>query len=53
MHCASCELLIEKRLLKEPGVKAVDALLGNGTLRIEYAGRLPIVNDLNKWFKSD
>lgn len=53
MHCASCELLIEKRLLKEHGVKAVDASLGNGTIRIEYDGRLPRVKDLNKWFKSD
>lgn len=53
MHCASCELLIEKRLLKEFGVKAVEASLGSGTLRIEYDGPLPRVEDLNKWFKSD
>ncbi len=53
MHCASCELLIEKRLLKEPGVKAVDASLGNGTLRIESDGRMPRVKDLNKWFEKD
>ncbi len=53
MHCASCELLIEKRLLKESGVKAVDASLGNGTLRIESDGRMPRVKDLNKWFQKD
>jgi len=53
MHCASCELFVEKRLLNEPGVKAVDASLGNGTLRIEYDGHAPRVKDLNKWFKSD
>lgn len=27
MHCASCELLIEKKLLKQEGVKSVDASL--------------------------
>ena len=53
MHCGSCELLIEKRLLKENGVKAVDASFGNSTLRIEYDGRVPHVKDLNNWFRSD
>ncbi len=53
MHCASCELLIEKRILKESGVKAVDASLGNGTLRIEYEGSTPRLKDLNTWFKDD
>ncbi|MFH1287046.1 MAG: sulfite exporter TauE/SafE family protein [Candidatus Magasanikbacteria bacterium] len=53
MHCASCELLIEKRVLKEEGVKVVDASLGNGTLRIESDGRVPKVKDLNAWFKND
>lgn len=53
MHCASCELLIEKRVLKEHGVKAVDASISNSTLRVEYEGREPRVKDLNKWFKKD
>lgn len=29
MHCASCELLIEKKLLKQVGVESVDASLKN------------------------
>ena len=53
MHCASCELLIEKRVLKEKGVKAADASLGNGTLRVECDGRMPRTNELNTWFQSD
>jgi len=53
MHCASCELLIEKRILKEKGVKAVDASLGNGTLRIECEGSMPRAQELNTWFQSD
>lgn len=53
MHCASCELLIEKRVLKEDGVKSVEASLGNGTLRIEYEGEIPHEKNLNTWFKED
>ena len=53
MHCASCELLIEKRILKEKGVHVADASLGNGTLRIECDGRMPLANELNTWFQSD
>lgn len=53
MHCASCELLIEKRLLKEEGVESVDASLSNGTVRIEHEGNIPHVETLNQWFESD
>lgn len=53
MHCASCELLVEKRILKEDGVKVVDASLGNGTVRVEYEKQVPPIGALNKWFKED
>lgn len=53
MHCGACELLIEKRLLKEKGVMAVDASIGNGTVRIEYKKHVPTVEQLNTWFKED
>ena len=53
MHCASCELLIEKRVLQEKGVKVADASLGKNALRIEYEGNAPHVNELNGWFKND
>lgn len=53
MHCASCEILIEKRILEEPDVKAVEASISNSTIRIEYDGRVPKLKDLNNWFKSD
>lgn len=53
MHCASCELLVEKRLLKEQGVKSVDASLGNGVVRIEHANSIPSLDTLNTWFKED
>lgn len=38
MHCASCEVLIEKKLLKIPGIKAVDASTANGRAVIEFEG---------------
>lgn len=53
MHCASCELLIEKKLLGEKGVEAVDASAGKGDVRIEYIKKKPSVGRLNKIFKRD
>lgn len=53
MHCGACELLIEHKLLEQPGVKVVDASISNGTIRIEHEGRVPQVKQLTKWFKAD
>lgn len=53
MHCASCELLIEKRLLKERGIKAVEASASNDEVRVAYEGQSPRVERLNKIFKKD
>jgi sulfite exporter TauE/SafE/copper chaperone CopZ len=51
MHCASCELLIEKKLLKQDNVEAVDASLANNSVRIEYSdGKKPQVDSLNEQF---
>jgi sulfite exporter TauE/SafE/copper chaperone CopZ len=52
MHCASCELLIEKTLEDYPGVKEVDASLDKGQVRIvsEKSESLDI-EKLNKEFK--
>ncbi|MBT7754815.1 MAG: heavy-metal-associated domain-containing protein, partial [Candidatus Magasanikbacteria bacterium] len=35
MHCAACELLIEKKCLEIPGVISVDASLSNESIKIE------------------
>ena len=51
MHCASCELLIEKRLLKEKGIKAVEASTAKNRVRIKYSDSLPSLKKLNKKFK--
>ncbi|MBI2990391.1 MAG: sulfite exporter TauE/SafE family protein [Candidatus Magasanikbacteria bacterium] len=53
MHCASCELLIEKRVLKENNVSSADASLGNKTLSLGYEKYAPTPQQLNQWFKGD
>lgn len=53
MHCASCEVLIEKKLLRIPGVKAVDASTAARKAVIEYEGEKPAINVLNNIFKKD
>lgn len=53
MHCASCEVLIEKKMLKQKGVKAVEASTTKGELRVEYAGEKASVEKLNELFRED
>lgn len=53
MHCASCEILIEKKLLSIKGVKSVEAKAEKGEILIEYEGKRPSVERLNKIFKSE
>lgn len=53
MHCASCELLIEKKLLREEGVAAVEASAGKGEARLVYEGKKPNIERLNKIFARD
>lgn len=53
MHCAACEVLIEKKLLEIPGVKSVDASTADGKATIEYEGEKPSINVLNGIFKKD
>ena len=53
MHCASCEILIEKKLLAIYGVKAVDASTAKGQVVVEFDGSLPGVEKLNKMFREE
>ena len=53
MHCASCEVLIEKKLLELPGVKSVEASTSSGKATIEYEGEKPNIEKLNDIFKKD
>jgi len=53
MHCASCEILIEKKLLEIQNVKAVEASTGNGQVVVEYEGDRPNPERLSKIFKEE
>ncbi len=50
MHCASCEILIEKRLLELSGVKSVEASTAKGEVLVEYEGEKPSLEKLNELF---
>lgn len=53
MHCASCEVLIEKKLIKQLKVEAVEASTPQKQVLIEYRGSKPSIIELNKMFKSE
>lgn len=53
MHCASCELTTEKNLLKRKEITKVDASVSKGQVEIEYKGKYPKAEELNKIFKND
>lgn len=53
MHCASCELIIEKKLLTIPHVKTADASTSEGSLSITYENAAPNIDELNKFFKEE
>jgi len=53
MHCASCEILIEKQFLTLEGVKSAEASTGKGEVVIEYEGNRPSPERLNRIFKAE
>lgn len=53
MHCASCEVLIEKRLLKFKGVKSVEASTVKEEVLVEFEGQRPTREDLTRAFRDD
>ncbi len=53
MHCASCELLIEKKLLELRNIKSVEAKADKGEVIIEYSEHKPSEGKLNHLFKKE
>jgi len=53
MHCASCEILIEKKLLEIENVKSVEASTAKGEVLIEYDNERPSLHRLNEIFKKE
>lgn len=50
MHCASCELIIEKKLLKLKNIKFIDASNSKEQVIIEYIDEKPDLASLNQYF---
>ena len=53
MHCASCEILIEKKLLELEGIKSVEASADKGKVFVVYEGEKLSTDRLNKIFKRE
>ncbi len=53
MHCASCEILIEKKLLTIPGIEFVEASTSKEEIRIKFKGEKTSLAKINKLFKND
>ncbi len=53
MHCASCELLIEKKLSVLKEVKSVEASADKARVFIVYEGERPSADRLNKIFEKE
>jgi len=53
MHCASCEILIEKKLLDLPNVKSANASTSKGEVVVEFDGDQPNPEKLNNLFKQE
>jgi len=53
MHCASCEVLIEKKLLELDNIKSVEVSTAKGEALIEYEGERPTIERLNEIFKRE
>lgn len=52
MHCTSCEILVEKRLLKNSNIESVDASIKDGKVIVYYKGEQEIdETSLNKQFE--
>ena len=53
MHCASCELLIEKKLSALKEIKSVEASADKGRVFVVYKGGRPSTDRLNKFFRKE
>lgn len=51
MHCASCEILIEKKLLKQNNIESADATLTEGSVNFTYKGEKPSTDSLSDLFR--
>ncbi|MEI8033133.1 MAG: sulfite exporter TauE/SafE family protein [Chlorobiaceae bacterium] len=52
MHCASCEAIVEERLLESGRFAKAEASMADGTVSVECEGEKPKAADLNSLFES-
>ncbi len=52
MHCASCELTIEKKVLEFAGVEFADVTLSRGEVVFDYRAGKPSAQDLTRTFST-
>lgn len=53
MHCVSCEVLIERKLLEFPNIKFVDVSLAKGEVKVFFEGEELSVSKINEKFKKE
>lgn len=54
MHCAACEVMIERALIKKKGVATVDASLKDNAIDLRYTNESEVsIETLNKEFKDE
>ncbi len=53
MHCPSCEILIEKKLLKQNNIESADATLTEGSVKFTYKGEKPAPDSLSDLFREN
>lgn len=53
MHCAACEVLVEKKLIGLEGVHSVEASVSKSKVLVEYEGQAPGAGRLNELFKQE
>lgn len=53
MHCASCELNIERKLLEKENIKSVEASLNKGEVVIEYENEKPSAKNISALFAKE
>ena len=53
MHCAACEIVVEKKLIELDNVRSVDASTSSSSVLVEYEGEAPTIGRLNEAFKQE
>ncbi|HEY5530915.1 MAG TPA: sulfite exporter TauE/SafE family protein [Candidatus Anoxymicrobiaceae bacterium] len=53
MHCAACEVIVEKKLIGLDNIHSVEASTSNQKVLVEYEGQAPSISRLNDFFAEE